>query len=119
VDLTDTDAGVTHQPENLPEVFGSVHAGVSLPAAFHATAEARFTGSQYCIDPGTGEDRRLAAGTIVNAEVGRTWWSARDGRWFSRFDTRIAVDNVADAALYDQCGLPQTGRLLRFQVRVF
>lgn len=119
VDLTDTDAGVTHRPENLPAVFGSVHASVPLPAAFHATAEARFTGSQYCLDPGTGEDARLAAGTIVSAEVGRTWWSAGDARWFGRFDTRLAMDNVGNLALYDQCGLPQAGRLLRFQVRVF
>jgi iron complex outermembrane receptor protein len=119
VDLTDTDAGVTHQPENLPEVFGSVYASAALPAAFHARAEARFTGSQYCIDPGTGEDARLAAGATVNTEVGRTWWSARDARWFGRLDTRVAVDNLGNVALYDQCGLPQAGRLVRFQVRVF
>jgi iron complex outermembrane receptor protein len=119
VDLTDTDAGVTHRPENLPEVFGSVHASVTLPAAFHASAKARFTGSQYCIDPGTGQDARLAPGTVVNAEVGRTWWNARDAGWLSRFDTRIAVDNVGNVTLYDQCGLPRAGRLVRLQFRVF
>jgi iron complex outermembrane receptor protein len=119
VDLTDADAGVTNRPENLPEVFGSVHAAVALPLAFHATAEARFTGSQFCIDPGTGEDTRLAAGTVVNAEVARTWWSRSDAGPFGRLDTRVAVDNLGDVALYDQCGLPQAGRLLRFQVRVF
>jgi len=119
VDLTDTDAGVTHRPENLPEVFGSLHASVALPLGFHVTTQARFTGSQYCIDPGTGQDVRLGGGTIVGAEVGRTWWNAGRERWFGRFDTRLAVDNLGDVALYDQCGLPQAGRLLRFQVRVF
>ena len=112
VNLTDTEAGVVNRPENLPEVVGGVHGAVALPLAFHVSAEARFTGSQFCIDPGTGEDTRLGAGAVVNAQVARTWWSGR-------LDTRVAVDNLGDVALYDQCGLPQAGRLLRFQVRVF
>ncbi|NIR40937.1 MAG: hypothetical protein GWN73_36090 [Actinobacteria bacterium] len=36
-----------------------------------------------------------------------------------RVETTLGVENVTDAAVFDQCGLPQPGRLIRFQVRVF
>jgi hypothetical protein len=111
---------VTHQPENLPEVFGGVHASLPLPLGFHAVTEARYTGRQFCIDPGTGDDARLGAGAVVNAEVARTWrLNATGGGWFGRLDTRVAVDNAGDVALFDQCGLPRAGRMVRVQFRVF
>ena len=34
-------------------------------------------------------------------------------------ETRVSVDNLGDTALYDQCGLPRPGRLMRFQIRLF
>jgi hypothetical protein len=37
------------------------------------------------------------------------------GRWSGR----LAVDNLTDAASYDQCGLPRPGRMLRAQIRLF
>jgi iron complex outermembrane receptor protein len=120
VNLTDTQASVTHRPENLPEVFGGVHAAFPLLLGVRAFAAARYTGSQYCIDPGTGEDSRLRAGATVEAELSRTWRLHSGGAgWFGRLETRAAVDNAGDVALYDQCGLPQPGRVFRFQVRVF
>jgi iron complex outermembrane receptor protein len=120
VDLTDTDAGVTNRPENLPEVFGGVQAALALPLALHVRTEGRYTGNQFCIDPGTGLDAELGAGATFNAELARIWHlRPAGGGWFGRLETRAAVDNLGDVALYDQCGLPQAGRLLRFQVRVF
>ena len=120
VDLTDTDAGVTNRPENLPEVFGGVQAALALPLALHVRTEGRYTGNQFCIDPGTGLDAELGAGATFNAELARIWHlRPGGGGWFGRLETRAAVDNLGDVALYDQCGLPQAGRLLRFQVRVF
>jgi iron complex outermembrane receptor protein len=120
VDLTDPDAGVTHRPENLPNAFGAVHVGVPLVGGIRAFVEARHTGNQFCIDPGTGLDAELDAGTVLNGELSRIW-SLRSGGagWFGRLDTRLSVENAGDTALYDQCGLPQPGRLLRFQIRVF
>jgi iron complex outermembrane receptor protein len=83
-----------------------------------ASAEARYTGSQFCIDPGTGEDTALEAGTRLNGALSRVWQFRRTGM-LSRLETRIAVDNLADTAIYDQCGLPQPGRLFRFSLRLF
>jgi iron complex outermembrane receptor protein len=82
--------------------------------------EVRYTGSQYCIDLDSGQDTRLDAGTRINADLARVWNLRPSGSsWFSRLETRVAVDNIADTAIFDQCGLPQPGRLVRFEVRVF
>lgn len=118
VDLTDTEAEVTNRPENLPETFGSIHAEVPLTLDIAASAEARYTGSQFCIDPGTGEDTELDAGTRLNGALSKVWRIGGTGL-LSRLETRVAVDNIADSAIYDQCGLPQPGRLFRFQLRLF
>lgn len=120
VDLTDTDAGVTNRPENLPEVFGTLDAQFPLLFDVSGSAQIDYIGNQYCIDPGTGNDTNLAAGTVTNLGVARTWSvRTRGASWFSRIETRIAADNVGNVARYDQCGLPQPGRLLRFQIRLF
>ncbi|HET7038267.1 MAG TPA: TonB-dependent receptor [Gemmatimonadales bacterium] len=119
VDLTDTDAGVTNRPENLPELFGGIEALVALPHEFRLAARARYEGNQFCISPGTGLDSELEAGATLAAELGRTWSLRPGGGWFGRLETRAAVDNVNDVALFEQCGLPQPGRVFRVQVRVF
>ena len=84
-----------------------------------------------------GHQTSLTAGTMFHGtrKPLRTWFQAifefvsrKHGcnamdlqRLFglSRLDARVTVDNLTDTALYDQCGLPQPGRLLRFQLRLF
>lgn len=120
VELIDPGTAQSTEPENVPEVSGSVRARAPLIAGIAATAEARYTGRQFCQDPDTGEDRRLNAGTRFNADLSRVWPLRPAGLGLlSRIETRVSVDNIGDAALYDQCGLPQPGRLLRFQLRLF
>jgi len=120
VSLTDLTAAVTNQPENLPEVFGGVHAGFPLPFGVRGVAQARYTGTQFCIDPGTGADTQLDPAVIVGGQVSRVVnVRSGGGALFGRVEARIAVDNAGGATLYDQCGLPQPGRLVRFQIRVF
>lgn len=118
VDLTDTRAGVTNRPENLPELYGSARAGVPVALGVRAMAEAVYTGSQSCIDPGTGRDATLGAGTVLNGELSRVWHIRPTGL-LARLEGRIALDNIGNLALYEQCGLPGPGRLLRVQVRLF
>jgi len=120
VDLTDTEADETHKPENLPEAFGGVGARFPLLLGARGGAEARYTGSQFCIDPGTGEDAELDSGAIVGGYIARAWpFGAAPASTFSQIEARLAIDNAGDRALYDQCGLPQPGRRVRFEVRVF
>lgn len=118
VDLIDSD-NASSEPENLPEVFGGAYARFPLVLGIDASADARYTGTQFCQDPGTGDDTELDAGTRFNASVSRVFGvSARQGA-LSRLELRAGVDNLTDTALYDQCGLPEPGRLFRFQVRLF
>jgi hypothetical protein len=85
-----------------------------------AGAGANLTSSNFCLDLDTGEDRRLDGGAQINADVARTWHiRSASGGFFSRLETRMAADNIGDTAIYDRCGLPQPGRLLRFEVRLF
>ena len=120
VDLVDPANAASTRPENLPGTSGSVYFSFPVVGGFSATAEARYTGAQFCQHPDTGADVELDGGTWLNGNVGRTW-SVRPSRGgaFSRLETRVSVDNLANTALYDQCGLPRPGRLLRFQVRLF
>jgi iron complex outermembrane recepter protein len=119
VDLTNTQANITNRPENLPNAFGGAYLSASLPLGLFMGAEARYTGSQFCIDPATGDDAKLGAGTVFNGDVGREFRLRTSGGWLSRIEARVAVENVGDKALYEQCRLPEPGRLLRFQVRLF
>jgi iron complex outermembrane receptor protein len=120
VKLIDPAANETREPENQPAVYGSLNVRLPLILDVQAGSELRYTGSQFCLDLDTGEDTRLAGGAHVSADVSRAWQFRSTGSpWFSRLEARIAADNIGDTAIYDQCGLPQPGRLLRFEVRLF
>jgi iron complex outermembrane receptor protein len=113
--LEDPSTSVSSRPENLPGRAARGWVAFPIAAGFTATAEAEYTGPQFCQDPDSGADVELAGGTWLNATLSRTWslGSAR------RLQTSASADNLADSALYDQCGLPRPGRLLSVSVRVF
>jgi len=119
VELIDNSTSASREPENLPEVFGSIHARTPLFLDVNAMVEATYTGRQFCLDLNTGGDSELEAGTWWNADLSRVFSFGTSRGFFSRLEARASVDNIADTAIYDQCGLPQPGRLVRFQVRLF
>lgn len=118
VELTDPGAARSTQPENMPEQTGRFWVRAPVGLDVDAQFETEYTGSQFCQSPDTGADVRLEGGTWLNAALSRVWdlVGRAGGR---RIETRVSADNLADTALYDQCGLPRMGRLLRFSVRVF
>ena len=116
VELTDPGTAASSEPENLPEQLGRAWGRYTMPLGVWVQGEAEYTGSQFCQDPDSGEDVELDAGTWINASVGRAWRVLGGGR---RLETIVSGANLADTSLYDQCGLPRAGRLLRLQVRVF
>ena len=116
VELTDPNTRVSREPENLPTRSGGIHVAFPLVAGVTARGEAEYTGSQFCQDPDTGADVELDGGTWWNALVSRVW---RPDRGLRGVEASVAIDNVANTALYDQCGLPRPGRLLRLQLRLF
>ncbi|MCG6986944.1 MAG: TonB-dependent receptor [Gemmatimonadetes bacterium] len=120
VKLVDPATTLSREPENLPERSGNVYVRLPLAAGWTLAAEARYTGSQFCQDLNTGADVRLPAGTRLNGDLVRIWSLPATGRGLlTRLETRISVDNLTDTVLYDQCGLPRPGRLMRFQIRIF
>jgi iron complex outermembrane receptor protein len=120
VELTDPMSSINTRPENLPEQLGSAFLEVPLGAGLASSLDTEYTGAQYCIDPDSGQDVRLDGGSLFNATLSKVWslvgGSAGSGR---RIETSVSGLNLSDTALYDACGLPRPGRLLRFQVRVF
>jgi len=79
-------------------------------------ASLHYTGRQYCVHPDEGREVRLAGATRVDAGVDRAF--ALGGGPWRRLRGWVRVENLADAAVYDQCGLPQPGRTMRIGVAV-
>lgn len=120
VELRDPANPVSREPENLPEASGSTYARVPLVAGIRATAHARYDGAQFCQHPDTGADVELDGGAIFGVSLGRAWSVRGAGaRVLSQMEASAGVENLANTALYDQCGLPRPGRLLRLQLRLF
>ena len=112
------DAGAPNErrAEHQPELRGTGAVTIPLPAGIRASAMARYTGRQFCQHPDLGRLVELRAQTVGDAGLSRAW---RVGRGlFQRIATSIAMDNVTNATVYDQCGLPQPGRTLRVGVEV-
>jgi iron complex outermembrane receptor protein len=119
VELTDPATLVNTEPENVPERSGSAYLGLPVVAGLSTTLEAEYTGSQFCIDPDSGQDVRLDGGSWFNATISKVWpWRGGAGTGRS-VETSVSASNLTDTALYDACGLPRAGRLLRLQLRVF
>jgi iron complex outermembrane receptor protein len=113
-DLEDPATSVSSRPENLPGRVARGWVAFPIAAGFTGVGEAEYTGSQFCQDPDSGADVELAGGTWLNATLSRIWSLGS-----RRLETSASGDNLSDAALYDQCGLPRPGRMLSVSVRVF
>jgi iron complex outermembrane receptor protein len=114
VDVGPTDA---RRPEHQPQLRGSVDLGVPLPLGVRGSALARVTGRQFCQHPELGRQVELAAQAVGDAALSRGFALAgrtRGARLLSALRATLAVDNLTDATVYDQCGLPQPGRTVRF-----
>jgi iron complex outermembrane recepter protein len=105
------------RPEYQPDMLAGATA--RLPLLFDARGglAARYVGVQRCADPNRPGELVLPASTRIDADVARTVRIHRRGA-SSTVELRAAAENVANAAIYDQCGLPQPGRTLRLQLRI-
>ena len=111
VTIEDQAAGVERHAENNPETRGSLELGVPLPLLLRGVANVRHTGKQYCLNADTGNEDRLAAKTESDVALERQFALKRSP--FQTLRALVAVDNVADAIVFDQCGLVQPGRTIR------
>lgn len=106
--------------EYEPELIAGLGGTVPLFAGIEAVAEVEYLGSQYCSTPVPGAEdyEELDASTRADVQFARTFRLDRTIATFQRLGLELAFDNLTDAAIYDQCGLPQPGRTLRLQFRL-
>jgi iron complex outermembrane receptor protein len=120
VELSEAEGLEKHEPENMPEAFGSLGAQFPVFDRTYLGTSVAYKGRQFAIDGITGEDARLDGETVVDAYLSRTWpfRATRTGRIFTQVETRLSVDNIGDVALYDSWGLPEPGRRIRLELRI-
>jgi iron complex outermembrane receptor protein len=104
-------------PEYQPWISGGLALSVPLGYGVRTTGRVRHLGVRYCVHPDFNTEQRLASDTWLDVELGGGF-DVRSGRT-GRVEVMLAALNVTDEAVFDQCGLPQPGRLLQLQVRLF
>ncbi len=104
--------------EYEPAVVGKLGLDVPLLAEFRAAGNVRFVGTQMCENPEIGGLQRLSSSTSADVSVRRRFTIGRRGR-LDRIDVSASLRNVTDAVVFDQCGLPQPGRLFQIQFRIW
>jgi iron complex outermembrane receptor protein len=107
-------SGTERRPENQPELRIGGDAAFPIARIAQGRVSVEHSGSQYCVNPDMSRNQRLAPQTVGGAGIERAWMVG-SGLW-SQLVASLTVDNIADNAAYDQCGLPQPGRTLRFGI---
>jgi outer membrane cobalamin receptor len=107
--------GADRKPEHMPGLRAMVDGTVPVWRGVTLGANVAHVGSQYCVNPDTGNDIALGAESLVGVTAHRSW-SLGTGRTFTWMRVIAGVDNLANAAVYEQCGLPRAGRTLRVGV---
>ncbi len=110
--------GTERELEYEPAVAGKLGVLLPVPADVQMGADVRFTGEQLCENPEVGGLQPLASATTFDLTL-RRLFGVRSGGALSRVDVSAALRNVTDASVFDQCGLPQPGRLLQLQFRIW
>jgi iron complex outermembrane receptor protein len=106
------------RPEYEPNMAARLSLGVPVASAVTLSAEYRYVGSQFCLNTDGGGLGPLDTTHRMDLQL-RRLFRLEGRRTFANLDGLISIANVTDRAIFDQCGLPQPGRTLRFQVRLF
>lgn len=104
--------------EYEPSITGKAGIDVGLPAQLRGNTEVRFVGTQQCENPEAGGLQPLDSSTMVDFSL-RRMFQLRGAGALRRLDATASLRNVTDAAVFDQCGLPQPGRLFQLQFRIW
>lgn len=104
------------KPEHQPGVRGMLDGTLPEVRGVVLGANVRYLGAQYCVNPETSRDVSLAAQSVIGATLQRRW--RRSGRAVHGLRMLLGLDNLTDAAVFEQCGLPMAGRTLRLSVTV-
>lgn len=103
--------------EYEPAWSGKVGLGLPLASGVHARGNLRFVGSQRCENPESGGLDAMRSSRTADLSLRRIFGAG--ARSLRRVDASVGVRNVTNALVFDQCGLPQPGRSLQIQLRIW
>jgi len=104
--------------EYEPAVTGKVGIESPLGGGVRISGDFRFISGQRCVNPEI--DGFQPVGTSASADFSiRKILQLRSRGALSRVDAYASVRNATDATSFDQCGLPQPGRTLQLQFRLW
>lgn len=104
--------------EYEPAAIGRLWAEAPLIAGARVGVAAHGTGEQRFIDLDSGSLATLSPSARFDVTVSRSFELRAAGAW-RRLDALVAVENLADQPVFDQAGLPQPGRTVRLQARLW
>jgi len=111
-------AGDAVELEYEPAIAGGVGIEAPLPLRARIAAQAQLTGRQHYLDLDRGAFAVLGSSARIDLRAGRGFDLGAAGP-LRRLDAELAIENVADQPVYDQAGLPQPGRTVRLQMRLW
>jgi iron complex outermembrane receptor protein len=111
-----TVAGGARRAEHQPAIRGGIEIGAPLPLRAESAVSVRFTGAQHCLNSDLARLQRLGGTGVAGVELRREWWLVGGPALVRRLTAALWLDNIADRAVYDQCGLPRPGRTLRLRL---
>jgi iron complex outermembrane receptor protein len=118
VGVEDPDAGTGPvRPEHMPEFTAGIDLTAPILFGILGLTSLVHTGDQFCVDPEAHADVPLEGKTRFDLGLRRDW-KIGEGLW-SAIRTTVSLDNVVDAAVFDQCGMPQPGRTVRLGIEMF
>ena len=110
--------GIATRPEYEPNVFGRVSLSSELFRQFFLEGEYRYKGTQYCLNLRERGMQSLRPTSDVGFKLKRLF-RLNNGKRLNNLDSSIAVSNFGNSLIFDQCGLPQPGRTVELQLRLF
>ena len=103
--------------EYAPALAGTATVGVKVPGRVLVSGFARYRGTQRCANIDATVLDQMEASATLDLEATRSFVGAKgDGKM--RVDAAVALSNLTDTTVLDQCGLPQPGRTLRIQLLI-
>jgi iron complex outermembrane receptor protein len=103
--------------EYEPGVSGKLSTSFPLPLSLDARISGRLMGRQYCENPEAGGLVPFESSRHLDLRLGRVFGFQKGA--LTTAQATVHIDNATDALVLDQCGLPQPGRTLRFQIRIW
>lgn len=111
-------AGGEAELEYEPTIYGGVWGETALPGRARLGLDVHGTGSQKFVDLDTGAFSTLSPSLRLDLRLSRGFEIGAAGPW-RRLEALIALENVGDQPIFDQAGLPQPGRTIRLQARLW